>query len=376
MNVEIAERLAGRRKEAGFSQEALAEKLGVSRQAVSKWERSESSPDTDNLIALAKLYGVSLDDLLYVDGSIEDDVKFEAADRAAARRAEGATAQSTAPQTAFEKETSDQNSASQNPDMQDAMPTQKTDTEDNQVPPTPNSATNNSSATDEYFHIGASGIHVEDGKDSVHVSWRDGVHVNSKDGEEVHVGWDGIHVNDANYRSGQYDHRRPSSGSFRDDDGNTFTWNKHGVDINGEHFDSWREATQKYGHCGFVNNMSRKTNWHKFPFFLLAIVAYLIIGFSTDEWGYGLFVFFTVPVYHMIGQSISERRIVPFLAGIYPLAVTVGFLWAGFFYGLWHPAWIAFLTIPIWEWVVHALSRAALRRRAKKNEPIEVEPEL
>ncbi|MEG0324733.1 MAG: helix-turn-helix transcriptional regulator, partial [Raoultibacter sp.] len=45
MNVEIAERLAVRRKEAGFSQESLAERLGVSRQAVSKWERSESSPD-------------------------------------------------------------------------------------------------------------------------------------------------------------------------------------------------------------------------------------------------------------------------------------------------------------------------------------------
>lgn len=42
MNVEIAERLAARRKLAGLSQEALAEKLGVSRQAVSKWERSVS----------------------------------------------------------------------------------------------------------------------------------------------------------------------------------------------------------------------------------------------------------------------------------------------------------------------------------------------
>ena len=51
MNVEIAERLAARRKQAGLSQEALAEKLGVSRQAVSKWERSESAPDTDNLMA-------------------------------------------------------------------------------------------------------------------------------------------------------------------------------------------------------------------------------------------------------------------------------------------------------------------------------------
>ena len=72
MNVEIAQRLAERRKQAGLSQEALAARLGVSRQAVSKWERSESSPDTDNLIALAQLYGLSLDDLLYVDEEIRD----------------------------------------------------------------------------------------------------------------------------------------------------------------------------------------------------------------------------------------------------------------------------------------------------------------
>ena len=76
MNVEIAQRLAARRKQAGLSQEALAEQLGVSRQAVSKWERSESSPDTDNLIALEQLYGVSLDDLLYVGDEMRDDVAF------------------------------------------------------------------------------------------------------------------------------------------------------------------------------------------------------------------------------------------------------------------------------------------------------------
>ena len=64
MNLEIANRLLARRREHGYSQEELAYKLGVSRQAVSKWERAESSPDTDNLLALARLYGVSLDALL------------------------------------------------------------------------------------------------------------------------------------------------------------------------------------------------------------------------------------------------------------------------------------------------------------------------
>ena len=69
MNVETANKLVQLRKKHGLSQEELAEKIGVSRQAVSKWERAESSPDTDNLIALAKIYNMSLDEMInYDDG--------------------------------------------------------------------------------------------------------------------------------------------------------------------------------------------------------------------------------------------------------------------------------------------------------------------
>ena len=64
MNIKTANRLCELRKAHNLSQEELASKLGVSRQAVSKWERSESSPDTDNLIQLAALYNISLDELL------------------------------------------------------------------------------------------------------------------------------------------------------------------------------------------------------------------------------------------------------------------------------------------------------------------------
>ena len=71
MTIEIADRLIKLRKKYGYSQEELADKLGLSRQAVSKWERAEASPDTDNLICLAKLYGVSLDELLNTDDSVE-----------------------------------------------------------------------------------------------------------------------------------------------------------------------------------------------------------------------------------------------------------------------------------------------------------------
>lgn len=64
MNIEIANHLVELRRGHNLSQEDLAARLGVSRQAVSKWERAESAPDTDNLISLARLYGVSLDALL------------------------------------------------------------------------------------------------------------------------------------------------------------------------------------------------------------------------------------------------------------------------------------------------------------------------
>lgn len=67
MDIKTADRLQALRKSHGLSQEALSEKLGVSRQAVSKWERGESSPDTDNLIALAGIYNITLDDILNTD---------------------------------------------------------------------------------------------------------------------------------------------------------------------------------------------------------------------------------------------------------------------------------------------------------------------
>ncbi len=62
--IKIGSKLLGLRKKAGLSQGELADKLGVSRQAVSKWECDESLPDTENLITLARLYGISIDELV------------------------------------------------------------------------------------------------------------------------------------------------------------------------------------------------------------------------------------------------------------------------------------------------------------------------
>lgn len=52
------------RKQHGLTQEAVAEKLGVSRQAVAKWERGECLPDIENVIAIADMYEVTVDFLV------------------------------------------------------------------------------------------------------------------------------------------------------------------------------------------------------------------------------------------------------------------------------------------------------------------------
>ena len=60
----LGEALKHHRTECKMTQEFVAEHLGVSRQAVSKWENGTSDPSTSNLLALAKLYGISAEELL------------------------------------------------------------------------------------------------------------------------------------------------------------------------------------------------------------------------------------------------------------------------------------------------------------------------
>ena len=60
LNLTIGQRIAAQRKLAGLSQEALAEKMEVSRQAISKWESDASIPEVDKLIALGRYFGVSI----------------------------------------------------------------------------------------------------------------------------------------------------------------------------------------------------------------------------------------------------------------------------------------------------------------------------
>lgn len=74
----IGEKISLRRRNAGLSQEDLAGQLGVSRQAVSRWEANESLPDTEKVLQLCRIFGVSADNLL-LDQAPETALKFNAA---------------------------------------------------------------------------------------------------------------------------------------------------------------------------------------------------------------------------------------------------------------------------------------------------------
>ncbi|MDR2672290.1 MAG: helix-turn-helix domain-containing protein [Coriobacteriales bacterium] len=331
MNVDIAERLATRRRERGLSQEALADKLGVTRQAVSKWERSESSPDTDNLIALAELYGVSLDDLLYVDVSIKDDVEFEQQDRADRHNSEQHSAARV--DTLTSRPTDQQydaarvnEQANEQADNQHGAP-QPDEQADKQASEEPDDG-RTCCSNGEKVHVSfKDGIHVDDGKDKVHINWKDGIHVEG-DGEKVHVSFaDGIHVEkeDAHGKTDEWD------------------WHEGG----------WR----------------RTSAWLKFPFPVLVTCVYLLVGFIYDAWVIGLFVFFSIPLYYIIVHGIVKHKASDIFFGIYPLLTACWFLWMCA-NDQPHPAWIIFLTIPLYEWAAHSIRNWYRRKRQLSQEEL------
>ena len=294
MDLAMAQRLVDRRKAAGLSQEALAAQLGVSRQAVSKWERSESSPDTDNLIALAALYDVSLDELLYgeavddADCSEDSDAGAEASDEAEE-----------------DEDSADNTSRSDKPLVDISL---------------------------------AHGIHVidPDKGEEVHVGWS-GIHVtNERKGEEVHVGPGGVHVDTL------------------EDDGHSVHTNADGtVTIDGETFSSWKEAHDKLDHHGKHFHTKLGRAWNKFPFPAIVALAYLALGIAYGTWGIGLFLVFLIPVYYAIGDFIDRRRLSKLIGSVYPAAAIAWFLYMWLCLGQPHPAWVILVTIPVVGALMH-----------------------
>lgn len=319
MNVDMAKRLADRRRNAGLTQEALAEKLEVSRQAVSKWERSESSPDTDNLIALADLYGVSLDELLYGDVADAEDASADGQNANAHESESGVEGQCSA--VADGGACVDSHGSSAAAKSTEANNVGKAYPEDDESPFPPHGTRNDRRRRGRHY-VDHHGIHIDDGDDHVHINWRDGVNVLDREGNSVHVGWDGIHVNGTDYRS----------------------------------LDEANAAMDGMPHPGWTRSPFRQA-WDRFPFPAFVLLAYLLAGLFLGQWLMGLFLFFAIPLYYLVGGLIDSKRLGAFLAGLYPWAVVAAFCYLAFVEGMAHPAWVLFLTIPLVECILHALSK-------------------
>ena len=323
MNIEIANRLVNLRKEMGLSQEQLAEKIGVSRQAVSKWERSEASPDTDNIILLARLYNISLDELLRT----EDDIpQTEETTEETTEEPEASGFEQTETETA--EETAEDNT-------------------DGYYKEAPNG---------DKVHIGLGGIDVHDHHGSkVHVGF-DGIFVNdAQNGDNVQVSKDGVFVNDKQYTKEELKHWHENH-------------NKFAVPIvmlsiiaflccgflypNGWNW-SWLCFFAIPVLCSLESAIRKKDPSHfAYPVFIAFIFCFLGVFYAL--WHPAWVAFVTIPLYYIACDMAKGKSVVHY---IYPVLIATAYIVAGFLFNLWHPAWIIFLTIPIYYWIVNLVKK-------------------
>ena len=276
MNIETANRLLQYRKQHGLSQEALAEKIGVSRQAISKWERAEASPDTDNLILLADIYGVSLDELLKGENTTEEETE---------------TKQTAEPKQSEETATPE------------------------------NDNTYNNKEDRVFFKDGGFHVDSKDG-DHVRISFIDGIHVHDKNGSTVDIDGRGIHVNDGKNKK-----------VYTDENGNVVVEDgckKHHHDGIWYKFPFFLFAIIGFLAWGFSGvcfgwalswvcfltipiyyslvDAIYKRNPHHFAYPVLTVIAYMFMGIFEiyGGWAFGWIVFLTIPFYYWI-CSIFKR---------------------------------------------------------------------
>ena len=268
------------RKKNHLSQEELAEKLGVSRQAISKWECGESLPDTDNLISISKLYGVSLDELV------------------------GNTP--TQPHTDEpEQEKAEQTNTNGEGNTQDARKKGIHIENDN-------------------IHIDVEGkIHFDD--DGVHIGGENGIHI---DDDGVHVGGEGgIHIDDDGVHVGG------EGGILIDDDGvHVDTTNKkrskkeiamslltalpYPIVITIAYLlwgflgDGWALGWTLFVtipvYYSIIDCIKKKKASH-FNYAVLVAFIYLFVGMKWGYWHPNWILFITIPIYYTITAAIEKR---------------------------------------------------------------------
>lgn len=255
MTVDIANRLVELRKKHGYSQEKLADMLGLSRQAVSKWERAEASPDTDNLIMLSRLYGISLDDLLKTE---EEDEAFVKQD--------------------MEQEEKEQRKGK----------------------------------SDSYVNIGPRGVHVIDPEkgDEVHVSWK-GVQVTEGGHQKVSINKEGVYVDDEGieHQVGKRGRVVVNGVDYTDGRWKKSFWARLPIAviiliaivvisfIQGSLHPAWLLLLAIPVIDSLIKSIYYK-DIHRFAFPVVAIAAFLCLGFFYGLWHPGWVVFLTIPIWY------------------------------------------------------------------------------
>lgn len=318
MNIEVANRLVNLRKQMGLSQEQLAEKIGVSRQAVSKWERSEASPDTDNLILLARLYNVSLDDLLRTDDEIPSYEKAEE------------TAEADSP--GFDNENTY---------------TDNTDTGENSYDWNKKDGINVHADNGDRVHVGFDGIHVVDHKGtSVHVGL-DGIRVNENAGENVVVDENGVFINGEKQDVAKKMKKHAlitlpiASICF-------IAFLGLGFSMNGWWY-SWLCLLLIPFFDGITKAIAFRKAKHLHETVTLGcVIVFLSMGLFMNGWWYSWLTLLLIPVLTSFIDAIRKRKLSHFA---FPVLVVFIYLAMGMFMALWHPGWVIFFTIPVYYWV-------------------------
>mgnify|MGYP003296623427 CR=1 FL=1 len=263
------------RKKQHLSQEELAEKLGVSRQAISKWECGESLPDTDNLISISKLYGVSLDELV------------------------GNTP--TQPHTDEpEQEKAEQANASSEDNTQGARKKGIHIENDN-------------------IHIDVEGkIHIDD--DGVHIGGENGIHI---DDDGVHVGGedgiliddDGVHVGDDVNINVHMD--IPTKKCTKKELAlRILTYLPYPIVVTIAYLlwgflgDGWALGWTLFVtipvYYSIIDCIKKKKATH-FNYAVLVTFIYLFVGMKWGYWHPNWVLFITIPIYYAITAAIEKR---------------------------------------------------------------------
>lgn len=291
MNIEIANRLVELRKKNGYSQEELAARLGLSRQAVSKWERAEASPDTDNLICLAKLYNVSLDDLLNTSEPVENIVQ-DVKDKEAEKEKEAETKEEKKPEG----------------------------TEAKKRGVTMDNGGIHICGSGSSIDIDNSGIHINGSTKSAHPSEDE-----SKEGSTTVSENGGIHLSD-------------EEDSVRFDD-NGITVHENGKTV-------YRSGKKRF-------NAVKDALFGVLE--LVASAVYITVcSFFPAFWS-SLWVVFLAPIVIVsVPEAIHYRRFEKFNMAV---AVVIVYMCLGFYLNLWHPGWAVFFLIPIYYIIAESLDR-------------------